>query len=44
MCSSVPKVSNPGYSGPGSRSPDASSHSDDGLGMMRMPWPGQIGS
>ena len=42
--SSVPSVSKPGYSGGGSRLPTASSHSDDGPGMIRMPCSGQIGS
>ena len=37
MCASVPRVSNPGNSGTGSRAPVASSHSDDGPGRMRMP-------
>ena len=44
MCASVPSVSKPGNSGGGSRWPRASSHSDDGPGMMRMPWRVQIGS
>ena len=43
MCSSVPSVSNPGNSGTGRRLPVASSHSDDGPGMTRIPWFVQIG-
>ena len=44
MYSNVPRVSKPGYSGTGNRLPVASSHSDDGPGMIRMPCIGQIGS
>ena len=44
MCASVPSVSKPGNSGGGSRRPVASSHSEDGPGMIRMPWWVQIGS
>jgi hypothetical protein len=41
---SVPRVSKPGNSGGGSRRPVASSHSDDGPGMIRIPWRVPIGS
>ena len=44
MCSSVPRVSKPGYSGAGSRFPVASSHSDDGAGQDADAVVGQIGS
>ena len=44
MCASVPSVSKPGNSGAGSRRPIASNHSDEGPGMMRIPWLVQIGS
>ena len=41
---SVPNESKPGKFGTGRRLPVASSHSDDGPGMIRMAWLGQIGS
>ena len=41
---SVPSVSKPGYSGPGSRRPNASNHSEEGPGMIRIECIGQIGS
>jgi hypothetical protein len=43
MCASVPSVSKPGHSGTGRRLPVASSQSDDGPGMIRIPWSDQIG-
>ena len=43
MCSSVPRLSKPGYSGGGSRLPVGSSQSDDGPGRMRMPWRAHTG-
>ncbi|SHT16910.1 Uncharacterised protein [Mycobacteroides abscessus subsp. abscessus] len=43
MCSSVPRVSNPGNNGAGIRDPLASNQSEEGPGKMRIPWPGQIG-
>ena len=43
MWASVPSVSKPGYSGPGSRRPRASNHSDEGPGMIRVACRGQIG-
>ena len=40
----VPLVSKPGKFGAGSRSPLASNQSEDGPGMIRIAWSGQIGS